>query len=50
MVQDYYQMKSELELYKTLAEAEEDVAQGKVSSMQEAFDDLRTELERKRKY
>lgn len=40
-LQDYYQMKSELELLKTLAEAEEDMKNGRVSPMQESFDDLR---------
>jgi len=29
-LQDYYQMKSELELLRTLAEAEEDIADGRV--------------------
>ncbi len=40
-LQDYYQMKSELELLKTLAEAEEDVKNGRVSPIQDSFDDLR---------
>lgn len=43
-LQDYYQMKSELELLRTLAEAEEDVANGRVSPMQETFDDIRKSL------
>lgn len=43
-LQDYYQMKSELELLRSLAEAENDVREGRVSSMQETFDDIRAEL------
>lgn len=43
-LQDYYQMKSELELLKTLAEAEDDVKSGRVAPMQDAFDELRTSL------
>lgn len=47
-LQDYYQMKSELELLRSLAEAENDVREGRVSSMQETFDDIRaTLMERK---
>lgn len=43
-LQDYYQMKSELELLRTLAEAEEDVANGRISPMQDTFDDIRKKL------
>lgn len=43
-LQDYYQMKAELELLRTLAEAEEDVTNGRVAPMQETFDSLRAEL------
>ena len=43
-LQDYYRMKSELELLKTLAEAEDDVKSGRVAPMQDAFDELRTSL------
>jgi prevent-host-death family protein len=43
-LQDYYQMKSELELLHTLAEAQEDVAQGRVAPVKNTFDDLRNEL------
>lgn len=43
-LQDYYQMKSELELLKTLAEAEDDVRSGRVAPMQDAFDELRVSL------
>lgn len=47
-LQDYYRMKSELELLKTLAEAEDDVKSGRVAPMQDAFDELRASiLERK---
>ena len=43
-LQDYYQMKSELELLRTLAEAEDDVVNGRVASMQNTFDDIRKSL------
>lgn len=43
-LQDYYQMKSELELLRTLAEAEEDVADGRVAPIKETFDDIRKSL------
>ncbi|MFZ3132303.1 MAG: type II toxin-antitoxin system Phd/YefM family antitoxin [Desulfosporosinus sp.] len=43
-LQDYYRMKSELELLKTLAEAEDDVKSGRVAPMQDTFDELRTSL------
>ncbi|MDO4331075.1 MAG: type II toxin-antitoxin system Phd/YefM family antitoxin [Eubacteriales bacterium] len=43
-LQDYYQMKSELELLRTLAEAEEDVANGRTAPMQDSFDDIRKSL------
>lgn len=44
-LQDYYQMKTELELLRTLAEAEEDVAEGRVSPVRKTFDSLRAELQ-----
>lgn len=37
-------MKSELELLRTLAEAEEDVANGRVASIQNTFDDIHKSL------
>jgi len=43
-LQDYYQMKSELELLRTLAEAQEDAADGRVAPMQNTFDDIRKSL------
>lgn len=43
-LQDYYQMKSELELLRTLAEAEEDVENGRVAPIQDTFDDIRKSL------
>ena len=43
-LQDYYQMKSELELLRTLAEAEEDAMNGRVAPMQNTFDDIRESL------
>ena len=48
-LQDYYQMKSELELLRVLSEAENDVNSGKISIMQDSFDDLRGVLT-ERKY
>ena len=43
-LQDYYQMKSELELLRTLAEAEEDVVNGRVAPMENTFNDIRRSL------
>lgn len=43
-LQDYYQMQSELELLRTLAEAEEDVINGRIALMQDTFDDIRKSL------
>lgn len=43
-LQDYRQMNGELKLLRTLAEAEDDVRNGKVGSMQESFDSLRESL------
>ena len=43
-LQDYKQMKAELELLRTLAEAEDDVQNGRVESMQKSFDDIRESL------
>lgn len=43
-LQDYYQMKSELELLRTLAEAEEDVANERLEPVQNTFDDIRKSL------
>ena len=43
-LQDYYQMKSELELLRTLSEAEEDVANGRTAPMQNTFDDVSAAL------
>ena len=37
-------MKSELELLRTLAEAEDDVTNGRVAPIQETFDDIRSAL------
>jgi len=44
-LQDYYRMKSELELLRTLAEAEDDVKNRRTESMQKSFDDLRASLQ-----
>lgn len=43
-LQDYYQMKSELELLRTLAEAEEDAVNGRTAPIQGTFDDIRKSL------
>ena len=43
-LQDYYQMKSELELFRTLAEAAIDVVNGRVAPIQNTFDDIRKSL------
>jgi len=40
-LQDCYQMKAELELLRTLAEAEEDVARQRVAPMKETFESVR---------
>lgn len=43
-LQDFYQMKAELELLRNLAEAEDDVREGRVEDMQKSFDDIRATL------
>ena len=43
-LQDYYQMKSELELLRTLSEAEEDVVNGSTAPIQDTFNDIRDSL------
>jgi prevent-host-death family protein len=43
-LQDYYQMQSELELLRTLAESEEDVKNGRIAPIKGSFDDLRASL------
>ena len=43
-LQDYYQMKAELELLRSLSEAEDDVREGRVAPMQDTFDDIRHNL------
>ncbi len=43
-LQDYYQMKSELELLRQLAEGENDVKNGRVAPMQDSLDILRVSL------
>lgn len=43
-LQNYRQMKAELELLRTLAEAEYDVQNSRVGSMQEPIDSLRASL------
>lgn len=40
-LQDYYQMKSELELLRTLAEAENDVMNDAVAPIRNTFDEIR---------
>lgn len=48
-LQDYNQMKSELELLRTLAEAEDDVKNGRFAPMQSSFDELRSDLLERKK-
>ena len=43
-LQDYYQMKSELALLRTLAEAEDDVTNGRIAPIQDSFDEIRSAL------
>lgn len=43
-LQDYYQMKSELELLRILADAEDDVENGRIAPIKDSFDDLRESL------
>ena len=43
-IQEYNQMTAELELLRTLAAAEEDIAQGRVAPVQETSDDIRSAL------
>ncbi len=47
-LQDYYQMKSELELLRILAKAEDDVKQGRVAPMQDSFAELRASLQERK--
>lgn len=48
-LQDYYQMESELELLRTLAEAEDDVKNNRVAPIHETFDSIRQELMQRKK-
>lgn len=41
---EYEQMKTELELLRTLAEAEEDVRAGRIAPIEETFDEIRQAL------
>ena len=41
---DYYQMKAEIELLKSLAEAEEDVVMNRLAPAKESFDSIRRSL------
>jgi len=43
-LQDYRQMNAELELLRMLADADEDVAAGRVAPMKETFDGIRQQL------
>ncbi|MDO4288783.1 MAG: type II toxin-antitoxin system Phd/YefM family antitoxin [Eubacterium sp.] len=43
-LQDYYQMKAELELLRMLAEASQDVDNGDLAPIQDTFDNIRTAL------
>ena len=46
-LQDYRQVKAELELLQVLADSEADVAAGRVEPMEDTFRDLRTRLTEK---
>ncbi len=43
-LQDYYQMKSELDLPRTLADAEDDARNERVAPIENSFNDIRTSL------
>ncbi|SCP98564.1 type II toxin-antitoxin system Phd/YefM family antitoxin [Anaerobium acetethylicum] len=43
-LQEYDQMKAELDLLRNLAEAEDDVTNGRVAPIQSTFDDIRSLL------
>lgn len=43
-LQEFNQMSAELELLRTLAEAEDDVKNGRVEPIENVFEDLRAEL------
>jgi len=43
-IADFQQMQAELELLRTLADAEEDVQAGRVAPMEDTFNDLRQRL------
>jgi len=43
-LQEYRQLTAELELLRTLAEAHDDVEQGRVAPIKETFDDIRKSL------
>ena len=46
-VEDYYQMEAELELLKTLAEAEEDVVNKRTSPAKDTFANIKSALQRR---
>ncbi len=43
-LQDYYQMQAELELLRTLSDADEDVRNGRTAPIKNTFDDIRKAL------
>ncbi len=43
-ITEYQQMQAELELLRTLADAEEDVRAGRVAPIQDTFNDIRSRL------
>lgn len=47
-LETYNQMQAELDLLHTLAEAEDDVENGRVSSMQNTFDSIRNSLKKRK--
>ncbi|MEF9880048.1 MAG: type II toxin-antitoxin system Phd/YefM family antitoxin [Clostridia bacterium] len=46
-ISEYQQMKTELELLRTLSEAEEDVRNGRVAPMRDTFEGIRNSLLRR---
>ena len=47
-LQEYNQMQSELDLLRTLAEADEDVIHGRIAPAKDTFDDIRSSLMEKK--
>jgi len=48
-LQDYYQIKAELDLLRTLAEAEDDVINGRVAPIEDSIENIRATLLKRKK-